>query len=230
MLKKTVFSLGLFFSFTCSLYLAIPKTKAAPLTNIPAAPIPKTKAAPVSEKGAIVYLCGITPSWASEREVNNRNIIGEVAKGLGYSLIAVQPINKDANGNFHWPRENDAKINSVYSEISQEVGKATRVIAYIGFSNGGSFLNQLAQLVELNKVPLISIGSEGTFNAANKLKNKLYLMAGTKDTTYLPKTEAFANELKQKKSPLESSFVKFEGAHEITATAIKDAFKALNIK
>ncbi len=228
MLKRTVYFLGLFFILSNYSHQAIPKTKVNPASIIPPAPLPKTKI-PVSDKGAIVYLCGITPSWASEREVLNRNILTENIKNLGYSLIAVKPKNTDANGNFYWPRDNSAKINSVYSDILQEVGKTTKVIAYIGFSNGGSFLNQLAQLIEL-KAPVISIGSEGTIEPACKFKNRLYLIAGTKDTTYLPKTEAFANELKQKKSTLNSSFAKFEGAHEITNDGIQQAFKTLDIK
>lgn len=160
-----------------------------------------------------VYLCGLTQDFNSPQEVENRNILTQIGKKLSIKFIALTPPNRcpEFDNKLCWPHNSQEEVLKTYNYILSHIKNTTSVNGFIGFSNGGFFLNQLAQIAELNK-PIISIGAAG-YLGNSILKNKVYLLIGTNDIYHYNGAQEFYR--KSKNSPLDVELIEYAGGHEI---------------
>lgn len=127
-----------------------------------------------------LYLCGLTDDFYSPQEIENRDILERIGKRQGIKFLALHPFERCplANNKLCWVHYTQEQAVETFKQIS-EATKDLRTAGFIGFSNGGYFLNEIAQLCELG-VPIISIGAAGTYRAANCLNN-LTLVVGKEE-------------------------------------------------
>jgi len=95
------------------------------------------------------------------------------------------------------------------------------IAGWIGFSNGGFFLNRLVQYKELD-VPVIAIGASGYLQIS--LKNRLYLMVGNSD----PICELVKKLYQQTEgSLLTTTLIEYDGNHTIVRKPLQDLLQKL---
>lgn len=156
-----------------------------------------------------IYLCGVTRDFFSEEEVENRMKLNRIGKKVGVKFLAIKPIHrcKKFENKLCWPHDDPLETIHTYQEIRKVIGDR-KPSGYIGFSNGGYFLNQLAQVQDLN-APIISIGSGGHLGDAKKM-NTIYLAIGTKDIHL-----KFAKQFQEyfKKTLLKVHLIKYNDGH-----------------
>jgi|SRR5579871_4944433 len=160
---------------------------------------------------AYVYLCGLLTDFIPD-QMPELEVLDAVGKQINSKLVVLIPTKRCANlGNrLCWPQDNKQEILQTYQTICNSVQNQT-IAGYIGFSNGGFFLNQLSQLVELNK-PIISIGSAGPvyFSA---IKNEIYLLIGKQDTWHYEHAIEFYKQ--SKKSQLIVHLCEYAQGHQL---------------
>ena len=127
-----------------------------------------------------VYLCGLTCDWYDSLELENRNKLSVIGKKLGIKFIALKPMFRciQFDNKLCWPHDSREETLRVYDQILNKLS-GIKISGFIGFSNGGFFLNKLVQYKQLN-VPAISIGSAGYLENGS-YKNNLYLLIGKQD-------------------------------------------------
>ncbi len=158
------------------------------------------------------YLCGLTQSLDSPQEMNHRQILDRIGKKLGIKFIAVHPqhrCSKFAN-KLCWPQDTQQEVEKTYREIMESVGNQN-IAGYIGFSNGGFFLNALAQMRALH-VPIISVGAAGPIGDVH-VDNRIYLVVGKHDEDHIEHARRFY--ATSKNTSLHVEFLEFDGGHEM---------------
>lgn len=166
-----------------------------------------------------IYLCGLTDEFNASHEIAQRNILDHIGKKLNIRFLAIKPAERcpEFDNKLCWPHNSHTETLKTYDYILGLTGNYA-IAGFIGFSNGGFFLNKIAQLVELNK-PIISIGSAGYLENTS-LKNDLYLVIGTQDIYHVLGAREFYN--KSKTMQLNVTLIEFDGGHEIPRTALED--------
>jgi hypothetical protein len=171
-----------------------------------------------------VYLTGLNESFYSIGEQHNRTLLDRIGQELHLHIIAVPPNGwcpefKQKNC---WLQETLQDRRLTYDYIQSELSNQV-ISGMIGFSNGGFFLNQLAQEKEL-KYPLISIGSAGEAEAHPK-KNKLYLLMGKHDKYHYIPGLNFYRDLKG--TPLNIEWIEYRGGHEVPEKSLRSLLKKM---
>lgn len=160
-----------------------------------------------------IYLCGLNQYYNTPQEITNRAILDKIGKELGVTILAIKPNNrcKEFNNKLCWPHQDDNALQQSYKYILQTT-KNFKISGYIGFSNGGFFLNKLAQTEQIDG-PIISIGSAGYIDRA-LYNNKLYLVIGDNDIYHYKHALAFKERSKLFPN-LNVQLVEHTGGHEI---------------
>jgi len=162
-----------------------------------------------SSKKTWVYLCGLTPHINSLQETENRQILDDLGKKLSIKILAVHPFDrcKRAEEKLCWLHYTPEQTMDTYHKILNEIGNIN-VSGFIGFSNGGFFLNKLAQIQSL-EAPIISVGAGGSLSHP-RAKNTLSLVIGRLEPTYDSALKFFKA---AKGSPLSITLIEHEGGH-----------------
>jgi len=169
-----------------------------------------------------VYLSGLTPTFDSPQEIINRKILDEIGHKLGIGFFAIRPKNRSSefNNMLCWPHYSMKDVFSTYRTITK-VLEQRPIAGWIGFSNGGFFLNRLVQYKELD-VPVIAIGASGYLQIS--LKNRLYLMVGNSD----PICELVKKLYQQTEgSLLTTTLIEYDGNHTIVRKPLQDLLQKL---
>jgi hypothetical protein len=171
-----------------------------------------------------VYLCGLTDDMHSEHELENRQVLDHLGKKLHIRFLAIHPFERcELAGNLLcWRHYTIGETLATYDKILNAIGD-TKIIGFLGFSNGGFFLNQLAQMRELN-CPIISVGAVGSFFSPS-VRNNLTLIIG--------KTEPAHDAVHQfvhysKGSPLKVRLIVHDGGHILPIHELEPLLKELS--
>ncbi len=179
----------------------------------------------VDEKKAWVYLCGLTSEWNGPQELDNRKILKNIADEEHIKIMAIKPKHRSADfgGKLCWPHNTPKQVQETYREILAQIPDE-KIAGFVGFSNGGFFLNKLAEQIKLNK-PVISIGSGGFINSPSAT-NDLYLIVGKKDTHHYSNA---LNYYQQAKSygTLHVELIEHEDEHIIPEMILKELIHKL---
>lgn len=168
-----------------------------------------------------VYLSGLTSDINSEQEINNRQILDELGQELHIKFVAIIPKHRDSsfNNKLCWPHYTKKETIQTYNEILTVLNE-TKITGYIGFSNGGFFLNQLAQIKKLD-CPVISIGSGGMLHNSS-INNKIHFLIGKNDTYHYEPTINLFKNINQGNNALKATLTQFNGSHQIDKRSLKE--------
>lgn len=146
----------------------------------------------------------------SSQEIENEKILDQIGKRLGIKFLIVAPLDRceRAGNKLCWPHYTDDQTFKTYSKILLSL-KGERVSGFIGFSNGGYFLNHLAQLKELG-YPIISVGAAGKL-LPSTFHNSLTLVVGKNEVTYSRTQKLFWD--MRGASSLNVMLIEHEGGH-----------------
>lgn len=166
----------------------------------------------VASKKAWVYLCGLTNDFQQVPEIQQGKVLDAIGLRLGMKFIAIEPRDRCAQlGNrLCWAQETPEEVQKTYHYIMESVGKQP-IAGFVGFSNGGFFLNALAQTVKLD-VPLVAIGSAG-YIRRDPFANTIHLLIGKQDEHHYK--YAIAAYEHSKKTNVTMHLTEYDGGHEI---------------
>ncbi|MBS0271648.1 MAG: hypothetical protein JSR85_03250 [Proteobacteria bacterium] len=164
-----------------------------------------------------VYLCGLTEHINSEQEVENRSILDTLGKRLNLRFLAIHPFYRCGRVNYKlcWPHYTPEQTLDVFDTILTVV-RDEQISGYIGFSNGGFFLNQLSQMKELS-LPIITIGAAGSYFEPS-VSNNLTIIVGKLEPIYGSARALYRN---AKNSPLSVTFIEHDGSHIIPSNTLE---------
>lgn len=176
---------------------------------------------------AWIYLCGLTNDFYSPEEMKNREAFQEIGKKYNIKFLAIMPPERCAefDNKLCWPHDTKKQIMETYRYILDVIGNRN-VSGFIGFSNGGFFLNQLAQYTEINN-PLISIGAAGTFqNSATQ--NILYLLISPEDIHHYVHALNYYGAAQN--SLLQVTILEYPGGHRIPFSMLENLLASFDSK
>lgn len=173
-----------------------------------------------------VYLCGLTRDWNDPLELENRNKLSAIGKKLGIKFIALKPMHRCSkfDNKLCWLHDNIEEALKEYHQILNELSKV-KTSGFIGFSNGGFFLNKLVQCIQLD-VPVISIGSAGYFENSS-YENNLYLLIGKFDVCHNQGAHQLYEQSKNNK--LNIQLIEYEDGHVIPEKLLESLIATLMV-
>ena len=168
-----------------------------------------------------IYLGGLTQEIESPEEVHNKKILDHIGKKLNIKILAIPYFDRCEKANYKlcWLHYTPAQTLETYDKILKVV-EGEKISGFIGFSNGGFFLNQLAQLRDL-KHPIISVGASGTLGSSS-FRNTLTMIVGKSEVIY-PGAKKFFQDAK--KSSLSLTFISHEGGHIFPSQTLEKALR-----
>lgn len=166
-----------------------------------------------------IYLCGLITNFLP-KYMNELTTLDAIGKELNIKVVAIIPHHRcpEYNNYLCWPQDNKEELLRTYKEIADSV-HAQSIDGYIGFSNGGFFLTQLAQYIAIDK-PIIAIGSAGPINNTQGPQNKIHLLIGKQDEWHYKHAINLYNE--SKNTNLIIDLIEYDGGHEIPADILKN--------
>jgi hypothetical protein len=167
-----------------------------------------------------VYLGGLLADIKYIGELEDIQTIDRIGNELGISfLIPLQQHRcPELRNMLCWPQDNPDELWQTYHEIATILGDRP-VTGYIGFSNGGFFLNLFAQQKELG-VPLIAIGAAGSIYTHHGPHNRLHLLISPEDTWHYEPALSFYDAAKD--SNVEISLHEYAGGHSVPYDTLKN--------
>jgi hypothetical protein len=166
-----------------------------------------------------IYLCGLTQDFNSKK-MNELKIIDTIGKECNVKIMAIIPQHRCAEYNYSlcWPHDNKNELLHTYQEIINATN-AQPIDGYIGFSNGGFFLIQLAQYISLNK-PIIVIGAAGKINNPQGPHNTVDLLIGRQDQWHYEHVVDLYNQ--SKNTNLTINLIEYDGGHAMPINILKE--------
>ncbi len=166
-----------------------------------------------------VYLCGLTTEFIPEymHEIKSLDVLG---KELDIKFLVIIPTERcsQLNNYLCWPHDTQQDLLKTYYDIIDKTHNY-EVQGYIGFSNGGFFLNRLVQFIDIDK-PVISIGSAGLLLNENGPLNTIYLLIGKNDQWHYDHAINFYKQ--SKNSNLTIHLTEYDGGHEIPQDVLRN--------
>ena len=168
-----------------------------------------------------IYLCGLVHNFNPD-QMNELKVLDTIGRELNIKILAIIPHQRCAEYNnfLCWPHNDKNKLVDTYQEIMKTID--TEVDGYIGFSNGGFFLMQLAQYMPFNK-PIIIIGAAGKINNTQGPSNKINLLIGQQDQWHYEHAINLYNQ--SKNTNLTIDLIEYSSGHEIPVNTLKDVLK-----
>ena len=166
------------------------------------------------------YLCGLTDTFDSEEEVENRDKLDRIGKKSGVRFLAIHPFERcePAGNKLCWRHYTEDEALQTYEVLKETLGNKS-ISGMVGFSNGGYYLNYLSQLMSLDW-PILSIGAAGEMVGA-KDSNHITLMVGRKEVIYNAAVQ-FA-ELGNRSAP-HVTLIEHDGGHMIPEAMLLNFF------
>lgn len=171
-----------------------------------------------------VYLSGLTDDFYSEQETQNRQILDKIGKKLKITFLAMIPKHRtpEFGNKLCWPHNSKDEVLKTYQEIENSLNHS-KIAGFIGFSNGGFFLNRLIRFKKI-EVPVISIGAAG-FLESDEFGGNLYLVVGKRDVAHYDLVKKlYAQTLGSK---IKATLIEFEGGHEIEVGTLLRIFEKI---
>ena len=172
-----------------------------------------------------VYLSGLLADFIPD-QMEELKILDILGKQLNIKFLAMVPKNRcvNLNNRLCWPQENKKELLQTYQEILKSLENQT-ISGYIGFSNGGFFLDKLAQLIEFKK-PIISIGAAGPLLTTSGPQNTIYLLIGKQDEWHYEHAINFYNQ--SQKSNLTIHLIEHDEGHIIPTSILRNLLEELS--
>ena len=157
-------------------------------------------------KYTFVYLGGLTDSFYSQEEMKHRSILDKIGKELELTFLVPMPKNRcpQFSEKLCWPHNDEFRVISTYQEIISDLGMS-QIDGWIGFSNGGYFLQELLHYRSLEQ-PIITIGAAGRIEHNIPIK----VMIGLDDVYAY-------NRVKE----LGYNFIEYKGGHEVDYESLR---------
>ena len=173
-----------------------------------------------------IYLCGLTSDFYSIDEMQKRKTLTKIGQKNNIKFLAIKPPVHCAefDNKLCWPHNNREQVLQTYQYILDTIGNK-KISGFIGFSNGGFFLNQCAQYIELKK-PIISIGAAGYLHNAS-VPNILYLLISKEDSYHYADARKYY--LKAQNSPLHVTLYEYSGGHTIPFPLLEKLIATLQL-
>ncbi|HSX04285.1 MAG TPA: hypothetical protein VLG76_06105 [Rhabdochlamydiaceae bacterium] len=173
-------------------------------------------------KHAWVYLCGLKEDLDSESTQNEISILNDIGQNLHIKIIAIDPPKRCRffDNKLCWPYENQTKLQQTYAYIASIVNKE-QISGYLGFSNGGFFLLELAKSIPLGS-PIITIGAGGNLSNPTA-KNRIILLIGKYDSYHYNSAHQFYKQ--SNNTPLVTELIECEHGHCIPKTLLYEVIK-----
>jgi hypothetical protein len=170
-----------------------------------------------------IYLCGLLSNFIPDK-MDELATLDTIGKQLDITFLAMIPKYRcaDFDNRLCWPQDNEKELLRTYQEITDSVNQP--VEGYIGFSNGGFFLDSITQLVEIKK-PIISIGAAGNIFNKTGPKNSISLLIGKDDKWHYEHALKFY-EL-SKDTNLTINLIEYDGGHAIPENLLRNLLKDL---
>ena len=151
--------------------------------------------------------------------------MSSIGKKLGIKFIAIKPFNRciQFDNKLCWPHNNKEETLRTYNQILRELPDV-KISGFIGFSNGGFFLNKLVQCKQLD-VPVVSIGSAG-FLENGSYENNLYLLIGKQDMYHVEGAHSLYEQSKNKM--LNVQLIEYEEGHVIPEKTLESLLAGFN--
>ena len=171
-----------------------------------------------------IYLCGLL-SEVRPSEMVEWHTIDRIGKKLDIKFIAIIPQKRcpQLDNRLCWPQDTLQEFMDTYHYINNLVKDYT-IDGWIGFSNGGFFLEKLAQEIEMNK-PLIAIGPGAQPNKKGQ-KNSLYILIGNQDKWHYDHAKEFFKQVKN--SPIKATLIEYNAGHIVPEVELQKLLEKLN--
>lgn len=166
-----------------------------------------------------VYLSGLIDHFYTPLELSNRQNLDEIGKRLGLKIIAIEPTDRrpEFNNQLCWPHSSVDETLYTLAKIKRRFGDQV-ISGFIGFSNGGFFLNNLAQVLSLG-APVISIGSGGYVHNTS-INNQIFLLIGKQDHYHYQYAKDFY--LQAQATSLDVKLLEYEEGHVFPYELVED--------
>jgi Serine hydrolase (FSH1) len=174
-----------------------------------------------------IYLCGLTVEFNGPEETGRRAMLDTLGHELGLKIVALVPKNRcpEYDNKLCWPHETNDLVSQTYAYV-QSLTKDFTITGYIGFSNGGFFLNRLIQRVALD-LPVIVIGAIGILAADAQIPTKPFIsIIGKQDSYHYDKAIQFAHQLQQHGAQV--TILEHDGGHIMPEELMRQALKLAN--
>lgn len=173
-------------------------------------------------KDTWIYLCGLKEDFNSESTKDETSILNDIGRNLHIKIIAIDPPKRSRyfNNKLYWPHENKSELQQTYEYIASIVNKEP-ISGYLGFSNGGFFLLELAQNIPLGS-PILTIGAGGSVLDPTA-KNQIILLIGKYDSYHYNLANQFYKQSND--TPLEVELIEYENGHCIPKTLLYEVLK-----
>lgn len=182
------------------------------------------------EQFNLVYLHGLDGTEPGSLELENRLILKNLAKKLGFRL-AIMRSNETCKTRKCWPQSTPQLFQETLAAIKATLPACLdmkKKTLLFGFSNGGYFVNKLAQTCDPNFSALASSGAAGNPKflslptPAPKQCPGLTMMIGDKDIS-LKKAATFQKGWQHTSVKLE--YQVFKGKHQVDRTSLQNWLK-----
>lgn len=160
-----------------------------------------------------VYLGGLAASFDAPEEKENRRILHDIGCELGMRFIALVPRHscEHFDNKICWPHKDPDQALATYQTILADLQGLPPITGWIGFSNGGYFLQEISKQTSL-AAPIVTIAAAGTLEA----DSEIYVIIG-RDDQY-----AFA-----RAKELGYKFIESEGGHSIDPEVLKKTLRLI---
>lgn len=172
-----------------------------------------------------VYLSGLTQSYDLRQEMRNRGQLDQIGRNLGVRFVAVLSpyLTEKLGGLYCWPHHTEEEVLKTQAYILGVLNHQ-EIDGYIGFSNGGYFLNRLAQIKKL-EAPIITIAAAG-YNYWPDVQNEILLINGKLDADNYSLVKSFFKSLQA--SCLKVHYFEHEKGHILPSDLVEEVMAKMN--
>ncbi len=178
----------------------------------------------LSSSSTWVYLSGLTNDFDGVQVKAHLDMLEQIGVNNHIKIIAVKPIHRcpQFGDRLCWSNPDYTARKKLFDYLHEVIGTSTPA-GYIGFSNGASFLINVAGMERLSG-PVIAIGAAGHYEQA-PFNNHVHLVVGQNDLHYYKPAVDFYERMKVQK--LNVTLHEHIGGHEFPALKIDDIIEVI---
>lgn len=173
-----------------------------------------------------VYLHGLTSNLYTGMEKHHRQLLDAIGKSNRIKIMVLKSPFTCAqyDNQLCWPHETPEAVLETYCYIQSKI-KHQNIAGFIGFSNGGFFLNRLIQRLPIDK-HIITIGASGMLLTANVAAKSIIIIIGKQDCYHYAGALNFADQLKGAHKPV--IVIEHPGGHMIPQEILREAIAQIS--